>query len=164
MKSIPIALLLALAGLIRVQAQDHTNTTARVAPPPSRTEPLPAIGALAPAATEADDAVLLDPVTEAPLPLRRAVGELTPDDLERLEILHSITRESRGTNDVVVHHVQYLKDMNEQLAEIHRFLDEAPKAASPKSRAQAELEAIEQELSRLRLRTQRVREELKPAP
>lgn len=161
MRTIHIAILIALSGFT-LQAED-TNNTARVVPPP-QSQPLPASRAPETPATGAwtEDSVLLGAVTEAPLPLRRPSGQFAPGDLERLEILRSITREIRGTNDVLVHHAQYLQDMNKQLAEIHLFLDEGPKAPSPKSKAQVELEQIEQELSRLSLRTQRVREDLNP--
>lgn len=161
MRTIHIAILIALSG-VTLQAED-TNNTARVVPP-TQSQPLPASRAPKTPAKGAwtEDSVLLEAVTEAPLPLRRPSGQFAPGDLERLEILRSITREIRGTNDVLVHHAQYLQDMNKQLAEIHLFLDERPKAPSPKSKAQVELEQIEQELSRLSLRTQRVREDLNP--
>ena len=162
MRTIHIAILIALSG-VTLQAED-TNNTARVVPWPTQSQPLPASRAPETPAKGAwtEDSVLLEAVTEAPLPLRRPSGQFAPGDLERLEILRSITREIRGTNDVRVDHDQYLQVMNKQLAEIHLFLDEGPKAPSPKSKAQVELEQIEQELSRLSLRTQRVRENLNP--
>jgi hypothetical protein len=163
MNKLHIAILLALSG-ITLLAED-TNTSARIVPPPVTSQPIPAPQSTKAPAIEAwtEDSGLLGPITEAPPPLRRSAGQFAPADLERLEILRSITREVRGTNDVLVHHAQYLQDMSKQLTEIQRFLDGTEKlTVPPKSKAQVELEEIEQELSRLRLRTQGVRETLNP--
>ena len=114
------------------------------------------------------DPILIGTLSEAPAP--RQPGdqhEFSTQDLERLELLRTVTREARGPGDAAKDHASFLQELNRQLAEARQLIQKEHPGTTikaPKLGASSELEEVEQTLGRMQERLRKLRDGMTKTP
>ena len=114
------------------------------------------------------DPILTGILSEAPASRQPAdQHEFSPQDLERLELLKTVTREARGAGDAAKDHASFLQELSRQLAEARQLIQKEHPTTTIKVLKPgplSELEDVAQTLGRMQERLRKLRDGMTKTP